>query len=82
MYIIAEYFLEGGANEVEVVPQSWFDKTKNTCWWPPSNFTAKKVNSYVIKQLPHDARKWVEYKAKSHATFSKEVIVIIMMVNI
>lgn len=70
MYNIVEYFVPCGENEIEVVPKSWFDNTKNTCWWPPNIYTAKQVNNAIAKKLPHDPVTWIEYDAKIHASFS------------
>ena len=34
MYVIAEYKINGGENEIEIVPGSWYDESAQTCWWP------------------------------------------------
>ncbi len=70
MYLLAEYNIEGAENEIEVVPECWYDKSSNTCWWPPTSFTPNQVNQHVVKKLPHNPETWIAYDANIIATFS------------
>ena len=70
MFCIVEYFMEGEDNEIEIVPTSWFDKTKNSCWWPPNTYSRTQLNISITKVLPHDPLTWIEYQAKILASFS------------
>ena len=70
MYVIAEYKINGGENEIEIVPGSWYDESAQTCWWPPSTFTFSQINHHVLKKTPHNPKTWISYEADIIATFS------------
>lgn len=78
MFLVVQFHCAGGT--LELVPQSWFNKLSNSCWWPDED-DSNEVYKLITSPATCIGETWSLYDAECLGTFSKLQLINLLFVK-